>query len=460
MKATLLVDIGSTFTKVAAIDLEKEDVMATAQYPTTLKTDVTIGLQEAVRILKSNVGNLDFDYSFACSSAGGGLRMAVIGLVPDLSVEAARRAALGAGARIVASYSYMLSCRELEELERLSPDIILLSGGTDGGDEKTITCNAMRLAKSKLDSPFVIAGNKAVAYEAESILRSAGKSDVRVTENVMPELGKLCVEPVRSLLREIFVEKIVVAKGIEKVKEQVDSVIMPTPMAVLEASKLLAEGTKEEEGIGDLVVVEVGGATTNVHSICKGMPTRPAIFKSLQEPFAKRTVEGDLGVRHSALSLLEVSGEEKVLKNAGLSSMDLQHAVRELVAHPEKLPISAEEFALDEGLASTAIELAMERHAGKLEVVPTVVGEVCLQYGKDLTEVRYVVGTGGPILHSRNPQKLLEKILFDERKSFLLKPKRPCFYIDEKYILYAVGLLAGIAPNKALRIIKKHMRIV
>jgi uncharacterized protein (TIGR01319 family) len=460
MKTVLLVDIGSTFTKVAAIDLKKEDVLATAQCPTTLKTDVTIGLQGAVKMLLSNNGGLNFDCSFACSSAGGGLRMAVIGLVPDLSVEAARRAALGAGARIVASYSYVLSHRELEELERLSPDIILLSGGTDGGDEKTITSNAMRLAKLKLDPPFVIAGNKSVAYEIESILRSAGKSDVRVAENVMPELGKLCVEPVRSLLREIFVEKIIVAKGIEKVKEQVDSVIMPTPMAVLEASKLLAEGTKEEEGMGDLVVVEVGGATTNVHSVCKGMPTRPAILKSLQEPFAKRTVEGDLGVRHSALSLLEVAGEEKVLENAGVLNVDVQHAVRELVAHPEKLPISAEEFALDEGLASAAIELAMERHAGTIEVVPTSVGDVCLQYGKDLTEIRHVVGTGGPILHSREPRKLLEKILFDERRPLLLRPKRPCFHIDEKYILYGVGLLAEIVPDKALRIIKKHIRAV
>lgn len=460
MKATLLVDIGSTYTKCAIIDLENEDVMATAQYPTTLKTDVMIGLQETIRILRKNIGSVDFDYSFACSSAGGGLRMAVIGLVPDLSVEAARLAALGAGARIVASYSYLLSCRELEELENLSPDIILLSGGTDGGDEKTITCNASSLAASNLNSSFVIAGNKCVADKAESVLRSSGKSDVRITENVMPELGKLHVEPARLLLREIFVEKIVVAKGMEKVKGQVDGVIMPTPMAVLEASRLLAEGTKDEKGIGDLVVVEVGGATANVHSICKGLPTQSAILKSLQEPLAKRTVEGDLGVRHSALSLLEVSGEEMVLENAGLVDTNLQNAVRELVAHPEKLPISADEFALDEGLASTAVELAIERHAGKLEVVPTSMGDVCLQYGKDLTEVRHVIGTGGPIIHSKNPRKILEKILFDEGKPFLLKPRRPSFYIDEKYIFYAVGLLAEISPDRALRIIKRYIKMV
>src|SRR3990167_2022474 len=144
MPVTLAVDFGSTYTKVVAIDCEAHTLVGMAQSPTTVSEGVMLGLDRALARLDAACGlrRADLSRCVASSSAAGGLRMVAIGLVPDLTAEAARRAALGAGAKVLRAFAYELSRRDIDELQRLAPDMILLCGGTDGGERKTIVRNA------------------------------------------------------------------------------------------------------------------------------------------------------------------------------------------------------------------------------------------------------------------------------------------------------------------------------
>src|SRR3989304_344110 len=136
----LLIDFGSTFTKVVAVDLAKEEVVAPSRVPSTVDTNHTIGLEQALKDIAGAVGtrNLEAREALACSSAAGGLRMVCAGFVPDLTSKAANLAALGAGAKVIGGYSYKLTRTEIAQIEAAAPDIVLLSGGTDGGDERVI----------------------------------------------------------------------------------------------------------------------------------------------------------------------------------------------------------------------------------------------------------------------------------------------------------------------------------
>lgn len=288
----LLIDIGSTFTKATAIDTEKEEVLATAKSPTTVKQDVTIGLKNALEGIEAQIGSVQGMSLVACSSAAGGLRIVSIGLVPDLSSEAAKRAALGAGAKVVGHFHHQLTKREMRQIEEMSPDLILLAGGTDGGNETTIIHNAALLSRSASTAPIVVAGNKC-AYDAIEDAFDGSDKTIRLVDNVMPEIGRLEVQPCREAIRAVFMENIVKAKGLDLVAQLAGTIIMPTPAAVLSAALLLGTGTTDEEGLGELVVIDVGGATTDVYSIAKGAPTTAGVLlKGLPEPFAKRTVEG------------------------------------------------------------------------------------------------------------------------------------------------------------------------
>lgn len=198
-----MIDIGSTYTKVTAVDVEGEYIAGTAKAFTTSDTDVNTGLQKAVNNLHFKTGKLEYAEKLACSSAAGGLKMIAVGLVPDLTAEAAKRAALSAGAKVLKTYSYELSVREVEEIHLLKPDIILLSGGTDGGNKNVILHNAKLLSEIDGNFAIVAAGNKSVEEQVESILISAGKQ-VRICENVMPEFNVLNIEPAREAIREIF----------------------------------------------------------------------------------------------------------------------------------------------------------------------------------------------------------------------------------------------------------------
>ena len=467
MELFVLIDLGSTFTKVVAIDLEQEEVLGVSQAISTATEDVTAGMGEALQKLivrGKPITEMEVDARLVCSSACGGLKVVSVGLIPELTLEAAKRAALGAGAKVTGAYSHEITAEDLETLEKYPCDLVLLTGGTDGGDKKSVVNNAKVLAGSRIDCPVVFAGNKGAKKEVLSILQEAGKY-VEAAENVLPELDRLNVEPVRSCIRDLFIKRITRAKGLDVVSRSVGDIIMPTPTAVLTAAALLADGTKEEPGLGDLLVVDVGGSTTDVHSVAKGCPTRlNTAVKGLPEPYVKRTVEGDLGMRSNASSILDVGGKERLLKNMlspdtlSMNDLELERSVEMRSRDIGYFPQKEDEFLVDVGLARTALEVATERHAAVLHEVYTRDGIIHLQEGKDLTEVKTVIGTGGIFAYGSDPAWILEGTLFDNGNPLILKPRRPDFYIDERYILYAVGLLSGVSPTKALRVGKRYLK--
>jgi uncharacterized protein (TIGR01319 family) len=455
----LLIDFGSTYTKLTAVDIESEEIIATAKDITTIEDDIMIGFDNAFRKLQQQLDGKEVNFvkKLACSSAAGGLKMVAIGLVPELTAEAAKRAALGAGARVLNVYSYDLTSKEIEEIKNSKLDIILLAGGTDGGNKDCIIHNAKVLAESGIKLPIVVAGNKVAVDIVEKILSDADMF-YRITDNVMPKLNILNVEPAREEIRKIFMEKIVEAKGMKKAEKYTSGILMPTPAAVLKAARVLSQGTDKEEGVGDLVVVDIGGATTDVHSLADGEPSKPGVtLRGLQEPFAKRTVEGDLGMRYSAVALWEAATTRKMQKYLNDKSIDVEANCRYRVENIRMIPKTEQEIKFDEAMAKAATELALERHVGVLETLYTPCGVIYSQEGKDLLDVKYLIGTGGVLVHSENPTSILKAGIFDETNPTYLKPQNPECLIDKTYILSAMGLLAEEHPNMAVRIMKKYL---
>jgi len=448
--AALLIDFGSTYTKLRAVDLETRTLLGSGQGPSTVSSDVTIGMQAALGDLEERLGRLpDFRYRLASSSAAGGLKMVTVGLVKELTSEAARFAALGAGARLVDTFAYQLSKRDMASIIGHKPDIILLAGGTDGGNSEVILHNAEILAGSKLACPIIVAGNRSAADDAEVILADAGK-DVRVTGNVMPALGTLDIEPARAAIRDVFIARIVNAKGLDRAHEYFDELLMPTPAAVFEAAKLLSDGPHGRGGLGPLLVVDIGGATTDVYSVADGDPTEGRILQQgLPEPFAKRTVEGDLGMRHNAGEIIEAAGQDAVAALAGANTPDIDTFLERIAADVERLPESEEERAFDAALAQCAIRIAVTRHAGTVEIVHTLNGPVAAQRGKDLSPVATVIGTGGALVYGRNPSSILSGCVYCEDEPGSLRPRNPALLVDKNYLLYAAGLLAEVEPEAA-----------
>ena len=459
-ETALMIDFGSTYTKAVVVDLKTEQVVGKSQAPTTVESDIMIGLKATLDKIDPAVLGGRLKYKLACSSAAGGLRMVAVGFVKELTAEAANMAALGAGARVVDVFSYGLDDQEIEKIQDINPDIILLAGGTDGGNKDVIIHNAKNLAQCELNTPIVFAGNRKAAHEAGTLLRNAGK-EVMVTDNVMPELNRINVESARETIREIFMRRIIFAKGLRKARSFLDDILMPTPMALLSAAELLADGTSQEGGMGELVIVDVGGATTDVHSVAHGKPTGNAVLKGLPEPYQKRTVEGDLGIRYNALHILERAGEEKILENAGLEgsfSKELERYIERVSAQTSTLPANELETKFDSGITRTAVEIAMGRHAGYLEEIYVSDGLVHIQKGKDLNGIKTVIGTGGLFVHSPHRFNALQGSLYDLSEPLSLRPRAPILYADSEYILFSVGLLAEVLPDVALCIGKKYLR--
>lgn len=455
MKPVLLIDFGSTYTKVTAVDVEGEVLLGTAASYTTVETDIGEGLQNALTALEKTTGPLAFAERYACSSAAGGLRMITSGLVPELTAEAARLASLGAGAKVIGVYSYELTEEDIEDIAAAKPDILLLTGGTDGGNSACILHNAEALAKIPPLCPVVIAGNRSASAKCAKLLDGW---TVRICENVMPRFGVTNIEPTQETIRAIFLERIIQAKGLSKAMELISGIMMPTPAAMLTAMKLLANGTENEPGLGDLVAVDLGGATTDVYSICDGSPTRlNTILKGLTEPRNKRTVEGDIGMRYSIHGIADAGGIPRIAQMAGIDEDRAAELIDYLGSHTDTLPDTDELRRLDGALASVAVETAVRRHAGRLEQIYTPMGEAFAQTGKDLTLVRQLIMTGGAIIHSDRVAEIAQFALQNRSDPYALMPTEASVLVDRRYILAGMGLLSEHYPDAALRIMKREL---
>ncbi|MCH5278824.1 MAG: glutamate mutase L [Christensenellaceae bacterium] len=455
MKPILLIDFGSTYTKVTAVDVENVRLIGTAAAYTTVQTDINDGLSAALTKLEERTGRLDFCERYAASSAAGGLRMLASGLVPELTSEAAKCASLGAGAKVLKTYAFQLTEDDADEIKQIDPDIFLLVGGTDGGNTACILHNAKVLAQIDGDFPIILAGNRSAARECERIL--AGR-EVHICENVMPKFGVLNIDPAQQRIRDVFLRRIIQAKGLSRASELISGIMMPTPSAVLAAMKLLAEGTENQPGFGDLIAVDVGGATTDVYSVSYGLPDDPrTMLKGIPEPYLKRTVEGDIGMRYSIRGIVDAAGIKSIAEISGLTEERAMQLVGRFAENTELLPDDDETERLDEALASMAVKTAVTRHAGRIEESYSLMGQTFVQTGKNLMNVNRLIVTGGSLIHTKHTGRIAGFALFDPKEPSSLRPKTAEVFVDRNYIIAAMGLLSEHYPEAALTIMKQEL---
>jgi uncharacterized protein (TIGR01319 family) len=450
----LAIDFGSTFTKVRAVDLDTGRLLGSAQAPSTVDTDIMRGLNTAIATLSSTLEGERFDdwAKVAASSAAGGLRIVAVGLVADLTAEAAKRASLGAGGKVVATFANGLTRSDLEQIAAIAPDVVVLSGGTDGGNSDCIIENARRLSDAQVRCPIIIAGNRNACDEVAELLE-AGGCTFEVVDNVLPSVNRLAIESASGAIRRTFMDRIVESKGLSEAETYVGRILMPTPHAVLIACELIAHGTPESRGIGDLVCVDIGGATTDVYSVAEGGPRGPSTsVHGLPESEVKRTVEGDLGLRINAKSIVEAVGERELAKFA--AGVNVAETTALLTACTELLPEDEALRGFDLALGRSAIGVAVRRHAGTIEIAYGPHGKFFLQTGKDLRDVRRLLGTGGIFAANvdSGAKDLLASACYDESVPEHLLPEAPELFVDGSYVLFAVGLLQSVAPEAAMRL--------
>ncbi|MEI4272959.1 glutamate mutase L [Klenkia sp. LSe6-5] len=304
MDLVACVDIGSTFTKAALVSVPAGELLATAQAPTTLD-DVVRGVLEATAGFGDDVPVL------ACSSAGGGLRLAVVGYEQLISAEAGHRAALSAGARVVHVAAGRLDAAGLAALAGARPDVVLLVGGTDGGDAAVLRHNAAALAGWDRSVPVVLAGNAQVADEVAGVLRDGGLP-VTACANVLPDIGELAPEPARAAIRAVFLEHVIGGDTLSTDPRLRQWVRAVTPDAVLDGVVVLA-GLRAAGDVPGVVVLDVGGATTDVYCVPDLDAEQAALRReAVGVPAHRRTVEGDLGVHHAVEDLRAAAAAENL----------------------------------------------------------------------------------------------------------------------------------------------------
>jgi len=423
----LVAEIGSTTTVVSAFvglaegAADPPRLVGQGVAPTSVvQGDVGIGFAEARAELEDRIGSVEPALTLATSSAAGGLRMTVHGLTAKMTAMAAREAALGAGGVVEHQTSGRLTDADLTIIDEVAPGLILLAGGVEGGDSEVVLHNARRLAAITARPIVVYGGNSAAAAEARTTLESAGFR-VRVTENVYPSVDELDILPARRVIHDAFEEHIIHAPGMERIGEFVSGHILPTPGSVLVASELLAAE------LGDLVVIDVGGATTDVHSVTDGSAEIAALATEPQ-PRAKRTVEGDLGTYISARHVVDL--------------MPGEHA-----DFPPAIPTEDEDRDAAARLAHTAAVTAVRRHAGRLVHLYTPRGRQTVARGRDLTACRYVIGTGGALTRLPGGEATLAAVRATPAGGdLLLPPSDAVVVLDRDYVFACCGVLASVFP--------------
>lgn len=453
------VDIGSTFTKGAAFADEGDDLRLLAQASTATTTNnLVVGFQRVVDDLRRATApspatpNVIFS-----SSAKGGLRVAAIGVVPNLTVKMAREAACSAGARLVAAFSHKLSKHDVRRLEDSNPDIVLFTGGTDGGNETINLHNAEKLARSELNAVIIYAGNADVADDVAEIL---AEKQMRVTENALPELDAPNPEPAREAIREVFLDSIVQGKGLDAVVTAAGGAEpAPTPYVMLEYVKAFAEST---DGLRDFCLIDLGGATTDFYS-CHDDSATPGdvVHRGLREPMTKRTVEGDLGMRVGAATAREAATAEiqGQLAKAGVTLEEFDDYLSSLTANPEHLAQTPAETIFDDALAAGCVRVAEIRHVGRLARFHTVNGEIHVRTGKDLRGVNTVIGAGGYLAKSDlDLATLLTKPTIDDRERLALTPEHLEVLIDRNHLFPLLANAARENRAAAVRLGIKELR--
>lgn len=516
----LVVDFGSTFTKIGLFDAATE-AFSLSYVPTT-PDDIRVGLADGMGVLAECRERQDwqpleramsqYDVRLPCSSAKGGLKMVTVSLVKQESGFAADLAALTAGAKLLNSYDGKLSAEQARAIyEDDRPEIILLAGGVDnGGDTETQLHNARMLAEhahlatySDYGVPVIYAGNQDIRAEVERIFRDNGV-DIRVTANVMPEVNQFRIEVVNEAIRELFQTVIIRGKGFDVVEEYMDEKFIPTPRAAFRGINLLAKGYGNEPGLGNVMALDIGGATTDFYSNVLDNPLyaypgedrrkrlKRTILKTPNTPLAYRRVEGKYGLSYNAENVKELerfkdgrtnrdldaflsenfagtalSADDQfyrfISQNGQGITVDLDAYLSWVSAHPLQMPRSRLENAARSFLAGEIMAVATERNLGHVQETETYF----MQYGVNFfNQPVTTILIGGTIYHklqSGDPALLSDLnliargALYNPAEPHVLRPDGPVL-LDASYLVSILGGLYGrIDPERALRVIRRKL---
>lgn len=442
MKVDLLVaEIGSTTTLISAFNLKKEVVFLGRSYAQTTIDDVMMGLNEAIANLKKHLKTTTLEYQemLASSSAAGGLRMTVHGLVYEMTAKAAKEAALNAGANLDLVTAGLLSASDIEKIKSLKPNIIVIAGGTNYGEKETAYQNLLKVLPLKI--PIIYAGN----ISNHDKIKDLNNSFIEIVDNVYPRLDDFNIIPLRKAIYRVFSRNIIHAKGMEKVAKIIKGKIIPTPGAVMDAT-LLAD-----ELINGVVTIDVGGATTDIHSVVS--PQEEYAIYSEGEPRFKRTVEGDLGVFLNREKVVSKFKENQLEELVQLN----KNEIREIIIKEPFIPKTIKGEEIISALTKKCLELACDRHVGDLKRIYTSNGIKIIPEGKDLSLVKLIALTGGALINNEDAITMVKNYL-NKSKTKLVPQGKVKILKDHDYLFSSIGVISHYYPEEAQVLLKKTLR--
>ena len=482
IRSILATDCGSTTTKAILIEKRGDEyhLVVRGEAPTTVEApveDVTAGVINAIteveelagrkllkdgQILKPQQGDEGVDLYISTSSAGGGLQMMVAGVVRNLTAESAERAALGAGAivmDVIASNDKRLPHEKIERIRHLRPDMVLLSGGIDGGTTSHVAelAEIIEAANPKprlgvtYELPVIYAGNK----DASDIVgeRLGDKMALEVVDNLRPVLERENLMPTRLKIQDQFLEHVMAhAPGYKKLISWTDAPIMPTPGAVGAIMQTIAAQQNIE-----VVGVDIGGATTDVFSVFKNQEGE-AIFN--------RTVSANLGMSYSISNVLAEAGMENVLRWVpfDIDVSDLGNRIKNKMIRPTTIPQALEELIIEGAIAREALRLAFDQHkqlAVELRGVQQqrTISEAFSQSETgatlvDMLSLDLIVGSGGVLSHAprRNQAMLMMIDAFQPEGVTHLA-------VDSIFMMPQLGVLAQVNEAAATQVFERDCLI-
>ena len=473
----LAADIGSTTTKTVLFERQNGSwkMKGKTVSPTTVESphlDVMIGFRQALSKLEEQTGrklmdgvrlitpagdSSGVDIFVATSSAGGGLQMVVTGLMKEITAESAHRAALGAGAivsDVIALDDSRSAVEKIDAIKRIRPDMVLVTGGTDGGNISEVAAIAEMVALANPEprfgqdfkTPVIFAGN----VEARSFVQQVFVDEMELSfaDNIRPVLEKEVLEPARHRIHDIFLEHVMMhAPGYHTLISWAEGHVKPTPVAVGEALRFVADRTG-----GDILAVDVGGATTDVFSV-------------IDSQFY-RTVSANLGMSYSMGNVLSEATPEMVLRWLPFEADE--NTVRNWnfnkMIRPTGLPHTFYELMLEQAVCKEALRLSLEHHKGLIRGLKGVrqergAGDAFHQTPSgetlvDMMKVKVLIGTGGALSYApRRAQAAM--ILLDG-----LQPEGITYlYVDSWFLLPHMGVLMDIDRDIAGELIEKETLI-
>ncbi len=482
IKTILATDCGSTTTKAILIKYDEKAgryrLIVRGEAPTTVEApfeDVTIGVLNSVKeveeltkrkileddkVIKEKSDSDGVDLYISTSSAGGGLQMMVAGVVKNMTAESAERAALGAGSivmDVIATNDKRLPHERIERIRNLRPDMILLSGGIDGGTTKHVAELAELIAAadpkprfgSTYNLPVIFAGNK----EARGMVkeRLEGETDLFIVDNLRPVLERENLKPARDKIHDLFMEHVMAqAPGYKKLMSWTDVNIMPTPGAV----GLLIETVAKQEDI-EVVGVDIGGATTDIFSVFEDKSEERTEKKTV----FNRTVSANLGMSYSISNVMAEAGLDNILRwiPFHLDEKELRNSIRNKMIRPTTIPQTLKELKVEQAIAREALRLAFVQHKYMAVGLKGVQQERTIADAFDqvstgetlvnMMNLNMLIGSGGTLSHA--PRRVQSALMVIDA---FLPEGITMLAVDSIFMMPHLGVLSTVHPQAATEV--------